>query len=144
MTDLYAAYGSNLHHARMLARCDGAVPLGSAIMPGWRLAVNRYATIERDAAASVPFGLWRVTPRHIKSLDRAEGVAMRVYERITLDVPGYGNAWCYVEIGFRRGPPRPDYVDHLRHGYREFGLDSSVLDEALARCLATTASRRVM
>jgi gamma-glutamylcyclotransferase len=128
----YAAYGSNLHHQRMRVRCPGAEPAGTAILPGWRLAFGRYALIARDPAASVPLGLWRVMPRHLAALDVAEGVPLGVYERVRMALPDAGEAWTYVERRARPGPPEAWYVEHLRHGYRDFGLDPSPLEAALA------------
>lgn len=139
---LYAAYGSNLDHARMLGRCPGATPLGAALLPGWRLAVNRFATIERDGAAAVPIGLWRITEQHRRALDIAEGVALRIYRAVMLDIEGHGPALTYVEQRLRPGPPSDAYVAHLRQGYADFALDGAALDEALARW--SIASRRVM
>ncbi|MGG5818108.1 gamma-glutamylcyclotransferase family protein [Falsiroseomonas sp. HW251] len=129
---LYAAYGSNLDHARLLGRCRGARPEGVAQLAGWRLAVNRYASILPVAAAAVPVGLWRVTPAHLRALDRWEGVAAGCYERIRVPLPDGNEAWTYVERKHRPGPPEDWYVAHLRQGYRDFGLDASPLDAALA------------
>lgn len=129
---LYAAYGSNLDHARMRQRCAGARPVGVAILPGWRLAVNRYASILDIAVASVPVGLWRITPDHLRALDLAEGVAIGCYERIRVALPDGEEAWTYVERMHRPGPPEGWYVAHLRQGYRDFDLDASPLDAALA------------
>jgi hypothetical protein len=139
---LYAAYGSNLDHARMLGRCPGAAVIGAALLPGWRLAVNRFATIERDAAASVPVGLWRITAQHGRALDIAEGVALGAYRRLVLDIEGHGPALTYVEQRLRPGPPSAAYVAHLRQGYADFALDPAALEAALARW--SIASRRVM
>jgi gamma-glutamylcyclotransferase (GGCT)/AIG2-like uncharacterized protein YtfP len=129
---LYAAYGSNLDHARMQGRCAGAVAAGVAHLPGWRLAVNRYASILRVEAAVVPVGLWRITPDHLRALDRAEGVAIGCYERVRIALPDGNEAWIYLERTQRAGPPEGWYVAHLRRGYRDFGLDPSPLEAALA------------
>jgi hypothetical protein len=133
---LYAAYGSNLDHARMLGRCGGAVPAGTALLPGWRLVVNRFASIVPDAASVVPLGLWHVTPGHIAALDVVEGVAVGAYRRIRIRLPepigDAAEAWTYVEQNSRAGPPAGWYVAHLRQGYRDFSLDPSPLEAALA------------
>jgi len=128
---LYAAYGSNLHHDRMQDRCPGAEPVGSALLPGWRLVLGCYAAIQRDPQACVPVGIWRVTPDHIAALDVAEGTEHGIYERVTVEVPGHGEAWIYLERTPRRGPPEPCYVRHLQHGYDDFGLDPGPLEDAL-------------
>lgn len=133
MSALYAAYGSNLDHARMRGRCPGATPAGWVLLPGWRLVVNRFASIARDPGAAVPVGLWRVTAAHLDALDRAEGVAIGSYARIRLRLPAPpgDEAWTYVETVDRPGPPTPAYVAHLRQGYCDFGLDTSPLEAAL-------------
>jgi gamma-glutamylcyclotransferase (GGCT)/AIG2-like uncharacterized protein YtfP len=128
----YAAYGSNLDHARLRRRCMGAEPLGAALLPGWRLVVNRYANILPDPTASVPLGLWRVNDAHLAALDRAEGVAVGAYRRIRLVLPDGTEAWSYVELASRAGPPSAAYVGYLRQGYSAFGLDAAVLEAALA------------
>lgn len=133
---LYAAYGSNLDHARLLARCPGAAPAGTALLAGWRLVVNRYASIIPDNASAVPLGLWRILPTHLDALDRAEGVAVGAYARIRIVLPapiaGQDSAWTYVERSHRPGPPDSWYVAHLWQGYRDFGLAPSALEAALA------------
>lgn len=133
---LYAAYGSNLDHARMQARCPGARPAGAMRLPGWRLVVRRFASIEPDPGAAVPVGLWRITPAHLADLDRFEGCEHGIYERLRVALPepaeGVGEAWTYVERLVRPGPPEAWYVAHLRHGYRDFGLPPGPLEAALA------------
>ena len=47
-------------------------------------------------------------------------------------LPGGGEAWIYHEIRHRPGPPAAEYVDRLRHGYRDFGFDASPLDAAIS------------
>ena len=136
MSALYAAYGSNLDHARMRGRCPGAMPAGVLLLPGWRLVVNRFASIARDPDAAVPIGLWQVTGAHLDALDLAEGVAVGSYARIRVRLPapvaGLGEAWTYLEKADRPGPPTATYVAHLRQGYRDFGLEASPLEAALA------------
>ncbi|MBU8545152.1 MULTISPECIES: gamma-glutamylcyclotransferase family protein [Roseomonadaceae] len=129
---LYAAYGSNLDHARMTERCPGAAPAGALLLPGWRLVLRRFADIEPEPGALLPIGLWRITPRHLRALDRFEGTALGVYERLKLPLPDGGEAWIYVGRRLKPGPPAGWYVGHLRRGYREFGLADSPLEAALA------------
>ena len=130
MTDLYAAYGSNLWHEQMQARCPGATVAGQLLLPGWRLVLRKFALVEADPAAACPIGLWRVTPEHLASLDRFEGP--HTYARSTLGLPGFGPAWIYHEIQWRPGPPAAEYVGRLRRGYRDFGFDPAPLEAAIA------------
>lgn len=126
----YAAYGSNLWHAQMRARCPGAEIAGAVILPGWRLVLRKFALVEAEPDAEVPIGLWRVTPAHLDTLDDIEG--RHTYARRRIALPSGGEAWIYHEIRHRPGPPAPEYVDRLRHGYRDFGFDMSPLDAAVA------------
>ncbi len=140
---IYAAYGSNLDPARMAQRCPGAAPLGAALLPGWRLVVNRYASIAPAEGMAVPIGLWRVTEAHRRALDRAEGVALGIYRRVRIPLPGAAaEGFTYVEQRHRAGPPSADYVAHLRAGYGAFGLDVSVLEESLAAAEALSRASR--
>ena len=130
MSDLYAAYGSNLSAAQMQQRCPGATVAGQFLLPGWRLVLRRYARLEADPAARCPIGLWRITPAHLAALDRAEG-APRIYRR-SLQATPLGPAWIYHEVVDRPGPPGAGYVAIIRAGYAEFGFDPAPLRAALA------------
>lgn len=95
----YFAYGSNMDAARMLARCPGARPVGAATLPGFRLVERLYADVEPSAGCEAKGLLWSVTEADLASLDRHEGVAGGVYERlvvpVTLDGQTFG-AFCYL------------------------------------------------
>ena len=132
MTEIlpYAAYGSNLWHAQMQARCPGAQVAGALMLPGWRLALGRFALIEPDPDAAVPIGLWHVTATHLDALDGFEGP--HTYTRSRIALPGGGAAWIYHEIKRRPGPPAPEYVARLRAGYADFGFEAAPLDRAIA------------
>ncbi|WP_439595681.1 gamma-glutamylcyclotransferase family protein [Falsiroseomonas sp.] len=131
---LYAAYGSNLDHSRMQDRCAGAEPAGALLLPGWRLVLRRFADIEPDAGAALPIGLWRISRAHLRSLDKFEGTALGIYERLEVTLPNGPKAWIYAGRRLRAGPPEGWYVQHLRLGYREFGLAPGPLEEALSAC----------
>ena len=126
---LYAAYGSNLLAAQMESRCPGAARAGTALLPGFRLAMNRFASAQPDGAAILPVGLWRVTDAHIAALDRFEGP--HTYERRAVPLPGGGEAWIYLEIDQRPPPPAHAYVVRCRTGTLEVSLPTAALDAAL-------------
>jgi gamma-glutamylcyclotransferase (GGCT)/AIG2-like uncharacterized protein YtfP len=127
---LYAAYGSNLLAAQMQARCPGATRAGALLLPGFRLAMNRFASAVPEAGALLPVGLWRVTEAHLAALDRYEGP--HAYHRRSVALPDGGEAWIYLEIAHRPPPPSADYVARCRTGTEEFGLPMAALDAALA------------
>ena len=95
----YFAYGSNMDTARMLARCPGARPMGAATLPGFRLVERLYADVEPSAGCEARGLLWSVTEADLASLDRHEGVAGGVYERLVVPVK-LGDqtvgAYCYL------------------------------------------------
>lgn len=126
----YAAYGSNLWHAQMAERCPGAEVRGAVTLPDWRLVLRKYALVEQAGGADLPIGLWRVTAEHLRILDIKEG--KHTYARRRIALPGVGEAWIYHEILRREGPPAAEYVQRLRHGYRDFGFDPSPLEAAIA------------
>jgi gamma-glutamylcyclotransferase (GGCT)/AIG2-like uncharacterized protein YtfP len=138
---LYAAYGSNLDPARLRGRCPGAAQVGTGWLSGWRLVVNRFASIVPDPGARVPLGLWRITADDLVALDRAEGFRAgrpahrNAYDRRLVEVEtAHGATPCltYVELDTRPGPPTAGYVAFLRTGYAHFGFDPAPLDAALA------------
>ncbi len=133
MTDtLYAAYGSNLNRAQMAGRCPAAVFEGGVLVPGWRLAFNKWALIEPDPAGVLPVGLWAVTPNCLAALDRFEGVP-HAYVRDVLALPDGRNAVVYHDVAARPGPPSHAYVERIRTGYRHFGFDPAGVLLALGR-----------
>ncbi|GGG21416.1 gamma-glutamylcyclotransferase [Caldovatus sediminis] len=138
----YAAYGSNLCPEQMLRRCPQAEVAGSLLLPGWRLRIGRFASIEPAPGAFCPVGLWRITAACLAALDRFEGAnpdegAKRrkepAYERKKIALPDGRKARIYIENTRRDGPPSEEYVARLRRGYRFFGFDPAPLEEALAR-----------
>ncbi len=135
MSGLYIAYGSNLWHAQMARRCPGATLAGTLLLPGWRLVLRRYALVVPDPMAQCPVALWRVTPEHMRALDRFEGHP-HAYRRDRLRLPapvnGEEEAWIYHDVSERAGPPPEEYRTRLRDGYRDCGFDPACLDAALA------------
>lgn len=98
---LYAAYGSNLHPARLRARVPSAVLLGTAALEGWSLRFHKRG---RDGSAkcnivpvagdAVHVAVYRVDAAHRASLDEIEvGAGYRVE---TLQVTGFGACFAYV------------------------------------------------
>ncbi|PZW45938.1 hypothetical protein C8P66_110136 [Humitalea rosea] len=132
-TMLYAAYGSNLSHAQMAARCPAARVVGGVMVPGWRLGFRTWAVIEEAPEAMVPIGIWAVTEDCVTALDVFEGVPDS-YRRAPLPLPDGREALVYLECAGRHGPPTRAYADIIRVGYGDFGFDPAPLEAALAAC----------
>lgn len=131
----YFAYGSNMASAQMAERCPGAVLLGTARLPDYRLAFdawsNRRGGLVADvlpAPRSEVWGvLWQVTEEHAAALDRYEGVARGQYRREVVQVESARGetveAFAYVicDPG-EEGPTTDAYRALLLEGAREHGL----------------------
>lgn len=147
----YLAYGSNLHVAQMQRRCPGALPVGTAVLAGWRLAfrgskTGAYLTIVPDGRARVPVGVWRITPEHEHALDFYEGFPS-FYQKQEVRVlmtpleshggePRWITGMVYVMDPTRpAGVPTQRYVDTCAVGYSCFGFNRAPLLRAVSASL---------
>lgn len=146
MIKSYLAYGSNLNIRQMKRRCPGAMIFGTALLKNWRLAFKgsksgSYLTIEPCQGACVPAAVWVVTENNIAALDRYEGFPDFYYKKeMTVNIKRSDSffknvdAFVYIMREDRPyGQPNPYYVEICRKGYRSFGFDENVLDEAVER-----------
>ena len=141
---LYLAYGSNLNVRQMRFRCPDAAAVGTAELSGWRLMYKSgfsgsYLTIEREEGSTVPVGVWSVSAQDEKNLDRYEGCPALYYKtdlRVQMRELESGRiraaeAFVYIMHEDRGlGRPAESYVERCREGYRDFGFDTAILDEA--------------
>lgn len=153
----YVAYGSNLNVGQMKYRCPDAVPIGTAWIDGYALMykgskTGAYLTIEKKENSRVPVVIWKVSATDEKSLDRYEGYPTFYYKkelpklRVTFfksdKKKGFKpckynvrNLDCFVYIMHEDhafGIPTQTYIDTCEAGYKIFGFDTSILDEALS------------
>ena len=140
----YLAYGSNLNIAQMQHRCPDAHVAGTAELPGWRLMYKgsgsgNSLTIERAEGYTVPVAVWAVSESDERSLDHYEGFPTFYYKKeltVTLHETESGrtrevSAFVYIMHEDRKlGLPRADYVGRCTVGYKAFGFDTALLDEA--------------
>lgn len=140
----YIAYGSNLNITQMRFRCPEARVIGTATVEGYRLLfkgskTGSYLTIEKAEGYSVPVGVWEVTERDEKNLDRYEGYPDFYYKtEMQLKVKGIktGKIYdrtCFVYImheDHKIGIPSEYYVRVCAEGYRFFKFDPTKLVEA--------------
>ena len=137
---LYIAYGSNLSVDQMALRCPGAKIVGRAVLKDWRLCFKTHADIEPCEGREVPVLVWEVTPADEKALDRYEGypayyVKQDIGIRMTdLDGgdPQETEAFVYTMTkGHELRLPWGGYYEVLEEGYRRFGFDTGILEQAL-------------
>lgn len=141
----YIAYGSNLYTEQMMARCPDAELVGTSVIPDYRLLYKgkwneSWLTIERCGGRHVPVAIWRVSRRDEMMMDRYEGYPVLYYKAdLVLPEVDCGDsrlenvrAFVYI-IQSDNIPsiPSADYVEECVEGYRRFGFDTGLLDEAL-------------
>lgn len=132
-TRLYLAYGSNLSKANMRSRCSGARAVGKVRLRDVRLIFRGVADVVPALGSSLVCGLWKITRDDERCLDRFEGVGGGHYEKRYARIDRTGErAMLYVMRDSGVMPPTSWYVDTIRRGYRDFGIDQSQLDEAIA------------
>ena len=98
---LYAAYGSNLHPARLAARIPGAVLMGTAELADWQLTFDKRG---QDGSAkcnivaaedTVHVAVYQLTAAARAALDQIEGLG-RGYEHAHVHLASYGECLTYV------------------------------------------------
>jgi gamma-glutamylcyclotransferase (GGCT)/AIG2-like uncharacterized protein YtfP len=130
---LYFAYGSNLNLKSMKHRCPAAKPLAAARLDGYRLQFQSYCAIVPSAGHSVPGALYELTPACVRALDAYEGSAYRHATVTVLRADTGAPVEAMVYQGATQGPPAPPTVAYAREveiGYRDWGLDPSILRRA--------------
>ena len=145
MKKYYLAYGSNLNIPQMQYRCPEARIIGTAVIEGYRLLfkgskTGSYLTIEKAEGYEVPVGVWEVSERDERNLDRYEGYPTFYYKKeMQLKVKGIrtGRIYdsnCFVYIMHEDHPigiPSNFYIRVCAEGYRAFGFNTAKLIEAL-------------
>jgi len=118
---VYAAYGSNLDPAQMLARCPHSPCRGSGWLEGWRLTFGgedlgwegALATVVEDLGSRVYVMLYEVSTFDESTLDEIEFATERLYNKIRVRVQaleGETLAWLYVLDGYEGGLPSARYL----------------------------------
>lgn len=137
---LYVAYGSNLNIRQMKHRCPTAKLYGTGEIKDYELQFkghpdSAFATIAPKEGASVPVAVWEIQARDEMSLDRYEGYPSHYFKQnVPVQLDGEEvNAMVYImnlKMGF--GLPSPYYYQTVYEGYNDCGLNTDVLDKALA------------
>lgn len=154
---LILAYGSNLKWERMVQRCPDAEPIGSTVIPGYRLLFKQsltgaYATIEQDANCCVPALVYKVSQADEARLDQFEGYPRYYYKREfflpvrKLDGRRFRKrkqCMAYILHENRMlGEPDGSYFALIEDGYRRWSFDPAVLEKALGDSIGWKAADR--
>jgi gamma-glutamylcyclotransferase (GGCT)/AIG2-like uncharacterized protein YtfP len=139
-TKLYFAYGMNTNRDEMAFRCPTAVPMGKAILPGYRFEFKSFATIVPDADSSVEGVLWTITDGDEQALDILEGYP-EFYDKKHVKV---NQGIDYIAMTYIMNPrehgfsPSDGYYSRVSEGYQQFGLSQKQLLEARSRSIQET------
>ena len=125
MSKKYFAYGSNLNKEQMTKRTPFASSVGQAYIDGWRLVFRGVADIEPHEGGTLAVGLWNITKPDEQNLDIYEGYPRLYRKEEILGMMTY--RMNSVEVV----PPYEDYFNTILQGYKDFGLDTDLLYEAL-------------
>ncbi len=136
---LYAAYGSNLNLQQMNYRCPTAQLYRTGLVRDYELQFkghphSAFATIAPKKGASVPVAVWELQPRDERALDQYEGYPRHYFKQdIPVRVGGQDvTAMVYImNLKMDYGLPSRNYYQTVLEGYKNCGLDSSLLEQAL-------------
>ena len=142
---LYVAYGSNLNLEQMKYRCPTAKLVGTGVINDYELQfkgfpTGAFATIGQRKGASVPVGVFEIQPMDERSLDRYEGYPSHYFKKtvpVALTNGDKVNAMVYImNPKMKFGMPSTNYYCVVHQGYKDCGLDTQVLNEALQKSAA--------
>ena len=149
MSRYYLAYGSNLNVRQMRFRCPTALVVGKGVIKDYRLLfkgskTSSYLTIEKAKGYEVPVAVWKVDEACEESLDRYEGYPSFYYKKeIEIDfksikkgLPRHSKAFVYIMHEERElGIPSRGYVEVCLEGYRTFGFNPILIEEAIIKSM---------
>jgi gamma-glutamylcyclotransferase (GGCT)/AIG2-like uncharacterized protein YtfP len=129
----YFAYGSNLNVDHMKRRCPQATPTGRLTLNNFKLVFRGVADIQDKKGAKVVGAVYKITDHCLKALDGYEGYPY-LYDRQHFT----------IQIGNKAEPcmtyymvhddcikmPSQLYYDVIAEGYKDHGLDLSLLRRA--------------
>lgn len=128
----YFAYGSNLNRKQMKERCPGCKPLYKATLPNYKLIFTGQAgrrgggtaTIQRFQDEKVIGGIYEISEKDLKSLDKYEGIS---YTRINIKVFTEDGEPLQVVTYIKHDQadetrPTPEYLAIIQQGFKEWGF----------------------
>jgi len=133
----YLAYGSNLNKEQMAHRCPGAKAVGTSTIQDYQLIFRRgYLTIEKAEGKTVPVGIWAITEKDERALDRYEGYPKFYRKEVFPVTIGEKESQALVYImqdGFVEAAPTDNYFYTVYMGYDDFRMSKKPLVDAYER-----------
>lgn len=140
---LYFAYASNLSRAQMTERCPGAQAVERARIPDHRLGFVGHSGSWGGATATILLApgetlwgaLYEVDEACLDELGRREGAAYTLSRtQVVREDGSRTRVFLFVRVReFDERPPSEHYVQTIRRGYADWGLDTGGLDRAVDR-----------
>lgn len=135
----YVAYGSNLNIRQMQYRCPTAKLYAVGEIKDYELQLKgmpdrAFATIAPQKGSSVPAAVWKIQPMDEYALDRYEGYPSHYFkETVPVQIGEKSvNAMVYImNLKMEFGVPTDSYYKTVWQGYKDCGLDTDILDEAV-------------
>ena len=130
---LYFAYGSNLNHFQMKRRCKDSIFIKKYELKGFKLNFRskyRAADIEKKKNSIVPGGLFEISKSDEKKLDVYEDYPI-LYSKLYFK---YYNQKVMTYIMNKKSEfryPTERYLNIIKQGYKDCGLDKKYLNKAL-------------
>ena len=128
-TNLYFAYGANMHPGQMEWRCPKALASTSFVLRDWALKFYSHATIEPRRGAEVAGVLWEITPECELSLDAFEGYPSYYTKRTWIQ--DNTQFFFYEMTSPKSGRPSEGYVLDIRDSYDFWKLPRELLTQSL-------------
>ena len=130
---LYFAYGSNLHHFQMKKRCKDSKFLKKINLKDFRLTFRskyRAADIEPKKNSFVPGGLFEISKSDEKKLDIYEDYPILYRKHYFLYDKKRVMTYSMVKKTLFMYPTER-YLNIIKKGYKDSGLDMKYLKKAL-------------
>ena len=135
-TQLYFAYGMNTNVDGMAQRCPQAVSHGGAYLLDHMFRFAGPADVVKCRDSYVDGVLWTITGDCLKALDSLEGFPYyynRKYRNVWHDGRVVRAMVYYMQPGHLDNPPSDSYFEMVLRGYREHGVSTEQLFNAVER-----------
>lgn len=133
---LYFGYGSNLDIGQMKRRCPDSVPMVPVVLPQKLLSFSNVLTIEDHDEEQVVGGIYEVSVADERALDRYEGhprTYSKRYTFMTLDGERREVFYYVLNKPYTWDTPTARYYAIVEKGYKEWGLDLTILEASYQR-----------
>jgi len=129
----YFAYGSNLNHHQMInIRCVGSKYLKTFFLKDYKLIFSHpnklnkfgYANVIKKKGSRTPGGIWKITKKHEKILDKYEQFP-DTYKKEYFYLNGKKIMFYIMKKYHLKNPPK-SYIDTINEGYKNCNIDLTI------------------